>query len=385
MSNVIKIKRTEAAIAPSTSTVTQGEMAYMEQGGAGDGRLYIGVAGPAVEEIGGKFYVDQLNGYDSSLATFALPDNTTISAWSATNVLNETTQGGWQTSLAVDPAGTDNSTNVSLAGAATYISISGQVITVDAIDLSGDITGNLPVNNLGSGTSASGSTFWRGDGVWATPAGSGDVSGSGATVNNTLVRWSGTSGTSIKESSIAIDDSENVTGMGTLNGKTIANLLSTNDADASGWAAVIDEDLMTTNSATRVPTQQSVKAYVDTAVTGALTHKGAYDASANSPTLDTGSPTLTVGDMYTVTVAGTFFSVELEVGDVLIADVDSSDAAALGDWTIVQKNLEAATASLSGYVSTTAQSFGGTKTFDDVSGADVGAVLDSFIIDGGTF
>ena len=133
-----------------------------------------------------------------------------------------------------------------------------------------------------------------------------------------------------------------VTGIGTT---SIATTISDGVIDVANFIAsaivIESEGIENNDNDTTIPTSAAVKAYVDDSVAGGLIYQGGYDASTNTPNLDN-PPTGTInkGFTYTVTTEGSFFTEQVRVGDVLIAEVDTPTT--LADWTTVQNNVDLA-------------------------------------------
>lgn len=146
------------------------------------------------------------------------------------------------------------------------------------------------------------------------------------------------------------------------------------DSTLVGNSYFLDEDNMISDDATKVPSQQSVKAYVDAAITLEKSYQGGYNAATNTPDLDT-TPIAGIlkGDVYDVTAAGNFFTEEVEVMDSLRATQDNPTL--LSHWTVLQANLTPAS------IKTQYESNADTNAFTDaddtkLAGIEAGATAD---------
>lgn len=93
---------------------------------------------------------------NANIKSLTLPASTTISTFGA-SLVDDLNAGAARITLGVDAAGTDNSTDVTLAGQ-DFLSITGQQITANPINL----------DNLSATGTADSTTYLRGDNTWAT-------------------------------------------------------------------------------------------------------------------------------------------------------------------------------------------------------------------------
>ena len=288
MATVIQIKRSTGASAPAVSDLAEGELAYV-QDRSNDGasaKLYIesvdSGGNAAIHEVGGKFYTDIVDGASATPADFL--------------VGNGSTSGGTLKIL----EDTDNGSNFVGLKAPDTIASNFTLTLPTADGSNGQVLGTN-----GSGVLSFVSTT-------SSIAGASDTNISSASSGQILVHDGSDS-----------FDNVSVSGDATLasNG---ALTIAANAVQVGNIDFFVDEDNMASNSDVKVPSQQSVKAYVDSQLTAqdvdfagdsgtgavdldsqSLTIAGTaneFETSASGQTLTVGLPNnVTVGNNLTVT------------------------------------------------------------------------------------
>ena len=195
--------------------------------------VWQGTAIDLASFVSGNLAVSHLNSGTSASATtfwrgdgsWATPGGTGVTSVSGTT--NRITSTGGTT-----PVIDISASYVGQSSITTLGTIATGVWNGTAIDLASYVSGNLAVSHLNSGTSASGTTFWRGDGTWATPVNSGGTVTSVSGTANQVAVATGTTTPVI--SLIGPYTPATYTAHGVLIGEGTGNIVAVADTAASG-------------------------------------------------------------------------------------------------------------------------------------------------------
>ena len=341
MATIIKIKRTTGASAPSG--LNQGELAYVydtsaaSTGAGGNGlRLFIGdpsSTSNAAIQIGGQYYtqlMDHAHGTLTASSGLIVDSNKAIdeilignsATVGGTIKLNEGTNNGAHFVALKAPNSVASSLTFTLPGTDGS---SGHLLTTDG---SGNLSFAAPASSNFTLAADSGSndtfttgqtlTFTGGTGIDTTVA---DNELTFA-IDATVATLAGTQ-TFTNKTLTSPKLNENVALTAT---STELNLLD-------GITAIADEDDMSSNSATALATQQSIKAYVDSQVTAQdLDFQGDSGGALN---IDLDSETLTIAGGTGIDTSGS--------GNTLTVAIDSRVVTKTGTETLTNKTLTSPT------------------------------------------
>ena len=341
MATIIKIKRTTGSSAPSG--LEQGELAYVydtsaaSTGAGGNGlRLFIGdhtSTSNAAIEIGGQYYkllLDHTHGALTASSAVIVDSNKAIDELF---IGNSATTGG----AIKFNEGTNNGAHFIALKAPNSVGSSVTFTLPSADGSSGHLLTTDGSGNLSFAAPAS-SNF-----TLAADSGSNDT----FTTGQTLTFTGGTGiDTTVADNEItfAIDSTvATLAGTQTLTNKTLTSPKINEDVALTatatelnlldGITAIADEDNMSSNSATALATQQSIKAYVDSQVTAQdLDFQGDSGGALN---IDLDSETLTIAGGTGIDTSGS--------GNTLTVAIDSSVVTKTGTETLTNKTLTSPT------------------------------------------